>query len=174
LAAVAQNLVTSEAILSSWRASIPRPPGAHGVPNHLDELTEHMTWIERNGQWQRPLVPIIDREADSVGHLRRWTAAEHRWLIRVKATSRVRVGRQDRKIEALARELDYRLERQVEYRGQRCRPWVAECQVLLSRPARPKRLGQDGKRVPAEPGEPIEVRLVVSRLEDAAGQVLVT
>ena len=174
LAAVAQNLVTGEAILSSWRASIPRPSGAQGVPNHLDELTERMAWIERNGQWQRPLVHIIDREADSVGHLRQWTAAGYGWLIRVKATSRVRVGREDHKIEALARELDYRLEQQVEYRGQHCQQWVAECPVQLARPARPKRLGPDGRRVPAEPGEPIEARLLVSRLEDAAGQVLAT
>jgi hypothetical protein len=174
LGAVAQNLVTSEAILSSWREPTCRPPGAQGVPNHLDELTERISWLEQNGPWPLPLVHIVDREADSVGHLRQWTAAGQKWLVRTKATRRVRLGREERKVEVIARELDYRLEQQIEYQGQRCGQWVAECPVVLARPARPKRLGPDGRRVPAEPGEPIKVRLVVSRLENTAGQVLAT
>jgi hypothetical protein len=174
LGAVAQNLVTSEAILSSWREPTCRPPGAQGVPNHLDELTERIGWLEQNGPWPLPLVHIVDREADSVGHLRQWTAAGQKWLVRTKATRRVRLGREERKVEVIARELDYRLEQQIEYQGQRCGQWVAECPVVLARPARPKRLGPDGRRVPAEPGEPIKVRLVVSRLENTAGQVLAT
>lgn len=77
LVAAAQNLVTAEGVLSS-RDSAVRP-----VQAHLDELSERMAWLEAQ-PFGKPLVHIVDREADSVAHLRRWRQAGYPWLIRAK------------------------------------------------------------------------------------------
>ena len=58
-----------------------RVGGAALPPGHIDELDDVMA---ASGAWflRRRLVHVIDREADSVGHYRRWQAADHRFLVR--------------------------------------------------------------------------------------------
>ncbi len=58
--------MTAEGVWQSRRAELIREE-----QSHLDELTERMAWLERQG-FGHPLVHIIDREADSVGHYYRW------------------------------------------------------------------------------------------------------
>ena len=74
LAPVAQNLITGNKILSTYDPK-PTPDDTH-----LDELSKRMAWLETQ-ELGKPRVHIIDREADSVDHLRQWSKAGWRWLI---------------------------------------------------------------------------------------------
>lgn len=174
LSPIAQNLETANTVLSTYRSGAGKPveKAAPSVVDeadtHLNELTERMRWLDAQALG-KPLVHIIDREADSVGHLRQWTAAGRRWLIRAKAGSRVRSGDKDQCLQDVAAGLSYRAVRQIDHEGERCQQWVAETQVVLARPARSKRKDSNGKRVKPQPGAPVQVTLVVSRIDDAAG-----
>jgi hypothetical protein len=55
---------------------------------HLDAVTDCIGQLERQ-PWPKPLVHIIDREADSVRHLRAWQALGCHWLVRVKDNPKV-------------------------------------------------------------------------------------
>jgi len=165
LAPLAQNLETSKTTLSSYRS------GKIDKATHLDELIERMDWLDGRGL-NKPLVHILDREADSVAHMRQWTAAGHRWLVRGRGYSNVHVPAGNLRLDDVAKSLSYHLVREVEHEGQPCRQWIAETPVVLTRRARSKRVDASGKRVPPKHGEPIAVRLVVSRIEDMTGRVV--
>lgn len=95
LSSPVQNLRTAAGLLSSRANEVQR------VDPHLDELSGRMAWLEQQ-ELGRPLVPIVDREADSVGHLRQWHAQGCLWLIRVKAGGRVRWGDKTLKLSDIA------------------------------------------------------------------------
>jgi hypothetical protein len=57
---------------------------------HLDELSERIAWLEQQ-EFGKPLLHIVDREADSVAHLRQWSERGCQWIVRVKAGSQVNV-----------------------------------------------------------------------------------
>jgi hypothetical protein len=120
-----------------------------------------------------PLVHLIDREADSVGHLRAWDAAGHLFLVRAD-DRRVLWHGQKRLlsdiVRALRRQKALRQERLVTFQGQQAQQWVAETTVTLYRPAKQRR-GNHRKQVP---GRRLELRLVVSLVRDACGRVLAT
>lgn len=158
-----QNLVTAAGVWQSRHATVQekRP--------HLDELTERMMWLEGQA-WGKPLVHIVDREADSVAHLRQWQ--DWQWLVRVKGGSRVRDTGADVPVSAVAAGLTYTREREVAYHGRPAIQWIAQTTVVLARPAKPKRTDAHGRRVRPAPGAPLAVRLVASRVCDAAGGVL--
>ncbi len=84
---------------------------------HLDELSERIDWIEQQ-QFARRLVHIVDREADSVDHLRRWSRQGSDWLARVKAGSTVRCGDGTMAVSAVAAQLSCRQRREVLCKGQ--------------------------------------------------------
>jgi hypothetical protein len=73
-----QDLVTAQGVWSSCADTI-----SPKVSSPLDELSERMSWLEQQKFGPR-LVHVIDREADSVGHLRRWTRDGQLWLVRAK------------------------------------------------------------------------------------------
>ncbi len=121
----------------------------------------------------KPLVHVIDREADSVGHYRQWQQARELFLVR--ADDRVvRWAEQELKLTEVVDRLSavgaFKASRPVRYRGQRRQQWVAETPVTLHRPARRRVRGQQVQ----VPGEPIELRLVVSQVRDRRGRVLAT
>jgi len=165
LVAPAQNLVTADGVLSSKGGVVtPSRP-------HLDELSERMKWLEEQ-DFGKPLVHIVDREADSVAHLRRWSEAGSAWLVRVKEGSRVRFGDREIRLGEVGSELAYAPVREIEHQGKRAIQWLASTQVVLVRKARPTRTDASGKRVVPQAGAPLPVRLVVSRICDANGQML--
>jgi len=161
----AQNLVTADGVLSSKGGAI--------APTqlHLDELSERMEWLEKQ-DLGKPLVHIVDREADSVAHLRRWSEAGSAWLVRVKEGSRVRFGNREMRLGEVGSELAYAPAREVEHQGKRATQWLASTQVVLVRKARPTRTDASGKRLAPQAGAPLSVRLVVSRICDESGQML--
>lgn len=95
LSVAAQNLVSAEGVWQSRRATI-QPDDQ----THLDELSERIDWLEQQN-FARTLVHIVDREADSVDHLRRWSTAGCQWLVRVKAGSHVQYGEQAMALSAV-------------------------------------------------------------------------
>lgn len=96
-----QNLVTAQGVLSSVHKEV-MPADAH-----LDELTDRIQWLEKQS-FGKKLIHIVDREADSVRHLRQWSASGASWLIRVKEGSTVNYDGFDVRLGDVANELTYR------------------------------------------------------------------
>ena len=120
----------------------------------------------------KTLVHIIDAEADSVAHYRRWARQGRRFLVRADKERLVLFEGQEHTLAAVAELLwqrgAFRKSRPVTYHGRQTQQWVAEAEVVLHRPARPQRRGQ--KRV-VVPGPPLRLRLVVGDLRaDGASQ----
>ena len=164
LGAPAQNLVTAQGVWR-WCDEELSPGGA----THLDELTQRMAWLEQQQLGSR-LVHVIDREADSVAHMRQWQAQDMHWLIRAKSSSTVRCQGQSMRIDRVAEQLSFEPVRQVQRQGQQLVQHIASAPVVLARAAKPKRLTPEGKRCAPVPGAPVAARLVISRLVDAQGQ----
>jgi len=127
----------------------------------------------------RPPVFIIDREADSVGHYRRWAKDGRRFVVRADDRPRAVHEGDDRPLGEVADRLRrtpgaFADARGVLFRGVPARQFVAETRVTLRRPARTHRVD----RKTGEPrhrnvrGRPIALRLVVSEVRDEAGRVL--
>ena len=166
LAPLCQNVAAADGLHTS-RAPAPQP-----VPSRLDELLgrmEHLAGLELG----RPLVHIIDREADSVGHFRQWRGHLH--LVRVKGGQNVQApDGVRRRLSAVADTLaaagdGLAYVREIEHRGTTARQHVGETAVVLTRAARPQRKGQPRR---TEAGDPVSLRLVVSEIRDGAGRVL--
>jgi hypothetical protein len=121
----------------------------------------------------RPLVHVIDAEADSLAHYRRWCRRGWRLLIRADENRLVLFEGRECLLPAVVATLRqrqaFRKARQVDYQGEKVQQWVAEAAVVLHRPAQPHRRGQ--KRAPVR-GQPLPLRLIVSELRRANGEVV--
>jgi hypothetical protein len=163
LAPVEMHMRTKDAFLST------RDPAPRAVP-HLEQIRPTM---QASHRWNlgRPIVHVIDREADSVGHYREWDADGHKVLIR--ADDR-RVLWQDRRVKLsdIKKELlaqgAYHAAGPALYRGRKARLEVTETTVVLHRPAR-KTINK--KRVEV-PGLPLTMRLILTRVLDEQGRLL--
>ncbi len=121
----------------------------------------------------RTAVPSIAAEADAVAHCRAWAKAGHRFLVRVQGTRAVRHAGQQRQLHAVVPQLQNQFvpSRDVLFHGRAAPQFVAETEVVLDRPAKPQRHGRRGPR-PQGKGPALTLRLVVSQVRDAAGQLL--
>jgi len=137
--------------------------------SQLDMLAPVLTHIEGLGLGKR-LVHLIDAEADSVAHYRRWARQGRLFLVRADEERLVLFEGQEQALSQVADTLwargAFQKSRRVDYQGQETQQWVAEAEVVLHRPARPQRKGQ--KRV-VVPGKHLRLRLVVGDLR-ADGQ----
>jgi hypothetical protein len=146
------------------------------APGRLDHLGQVLPTMAASRTWglAKPLLHVIDREADSVGHFRRWHRAGHKFLVRADdrhvlwdgtrcrlSDIRRTLGR-GRKLEPVGRAGG------ASYRGRPATLFVAEAEVVLDRPAKEK----VGGRSVAKPGPPLALRLVVVQLRDEAGKGL--
>lgn len=164
LAPVAQRLVSSEGSYATYQASNPSPD----VNAHLDEVTECINHLKKQG-FSKPLVHIIDREGDSIGHIRAWESADCHWLVRANDNPQVEYNGTSHGCKAVAQELTFKKSREVSYHGKTYWQWVAETPVRLIRPAKPS---QKLRKKPAVPGQPVDARLVASRVLTDSGEVL--
>jgi hypothetical protein len=145
------------------------------LPNRsqLDMLHPVLAHAEALGLPKR-LVHIIDAEADSVAHYRRWMRQGWLFLVRADGEPRVRFEGQEMPLAAMADTLRSRRAfgkaREVDYHGQRVQQWLAEAAVVVHRPAQPHR--RSSPRRVKIPGPPLPLRLVVSELRRADGTVL--
>jgi hypothetical protein len=166
LSIVAQNFCSNEGSWQSRKAKIQTED-----VNHLDELTERIEWIAEQGLAKK-LVYITDREADSVAHLRAWSQAGHLWLVRAKEGGLVRSGESEIALREVADHLTFKEVRQVRCKGHTCSQWIAGTTVVMTRKAKPTKKDKDGVRVKPVKGAPLSVRLVVSRVINADGDVV--
>ena len=164
LAPVVHNLVNDTQVYSTMHKR-PRP-----CEKHLDELSARLDWIDARG-WNKPLIHIVDREADSVAHWREWSAQGRCFLIRAKNAPVVYFEGQQVKPMDLAERLTYQRAGDVLYKGRPACQSVAEVRVVITRKAKPAQK-VDGKRVAPIAGKPLALRLVVSRIHDAQGKLL--
>ena len=140
----------------------------------LDELAPAMAFAEQQS-FSRPLVHVIDAEADSVAHYREWAAAG--WHFLVRADDRlVEYQGQERRCSAIREELReqgaFRQTRLVKYHGRSAQQWVAEVSIRLLRPGQRNRpLSEDRQRIP---GAPLSLRLVISEVRSPDGKLLAT
>jgi hypothetical protein len=164
LAPVAQRLVSADGSYATYGDSTPALP----IKDHLDEVSDCIQYLDGQG-FAKPLVHLIDREGDSVGHIRCWETAGSRWLVRVKDNPKVDYDGKPMACKAVAQELTFIKTRQVSYHGKTYWQWVAEADVTLTRPAQPS---QKTCKKPAVPGIPVAARLVVSRVLSEDDEVL--
>lgn len=171
LAPLVQNLVAQGGVYSSY-AQKPLKRRAH-----LEELSQRMDHLAGQA-WERPLVHLVDKEADSVGHWRRWDAQGHRFAVRVKGGQRVQWQGQDlllrHVVQTLRQQNQFRFSREVVLDGPPGWQYVAETKLTLTRPARPRYKVRGKVKSGSVPGKPLSLRLVVSEVRDAQGQVLAT
>ena len=161
LAPIVQNVVTPEGVWSSYHDErIQLEP-------HLDELTSRMKWIQRQA-FAKPVVHIIDREAASIGHQREWDEAGWWLVLREKAGSTVEFNQRQVKLGEVADSLIFQATHEVLIKGKPATQYVAQTEVTITRPAKPKKW-VDGKRVKPSQGKPLTRRLIVSRIIDDAG-----
>lgn len=164
LAPVAQRLVTANGSYATYQGN----DLSETVENHLDEVTHCIGKLEQQN-FVKPLVHIIDREVDSVGHMRQWEANNYWWLTRSKKTPSVEFQGQSMPCTQVAEALSFEKKRQVDYHGKLQWQWVAETPIRITRHAKPS---QKKQKKPSVPGEPIDARLVVSRILSNEGEIL--
>lgn len=138
--------------------------------HRLDELTPTMSEAQQWGL-DRKIVHVIDREADTLGRMRQWDDSGHLFLIRCD-DRRVKWNGQS----VLLSEIEDHFDREILfepcgkalYHGKSVDQEVAETEITLHRPHSEVIDGE--KRTVC--GNPITVRLVVTRLLDEDDYVL--
>jgi hypothetical protein len=166
VAPVHQSLRTADGYLQTDKG---RSQVRDASSTKLDGLLPLFRFVRGLG-WNKPTVFIIDREADSVDHYRRW-AEDGQWFL-VRADDRRKVIHQDRERllpevhQALRQSGAFKASRAVQYHGQKAQQFVAETTIRLDRPGK-SRQGRVSK-----PGKSLELRLVVAEVRDARGAVL--
>jgi hypothetical protein len=118
------------------------------------------------------LVYVIDCEADSVDHLRKWHRQGQLLLVRSDGTRKARYAGAEHTLKQIAALLQQRgafgQPRAVRYHGRAATQTVAEVEVTLERPAYRRR----GAKRRVIRGRPLTLRLVVSLVHDGTGQRL--
>jgi len=161
-------------LLSATAVYSTRQPAPQRDAFRVDEVLASMRHV--GGLGLGPLVHLIDREADSLGHYRQWQADGFTFVVRADGERTVRYEGQQITLAALGQRLRaqrrFRRSREVCYRGHQAVQHVAEAMVVLDRPAwRHRRRG--GKEINERvPGKPLELRLVISRVCNARGETL--
>lgn len=138
---------------------------------HLDQV---LPWMEASRSWglSKRCVHVIDREADSLKHLRQWDLAKHLFLVRAD-DRRVKFRGQSQlisEIVGILREAGaFQEYTEVSIRGRKGQQWVAETEIILDGPAWSRTPEGKTCRVP---GPALRLRLVIVQVRDASGKIL--
>jgi hypothetical protein len=134
---------------------------------HLDEVSltmEHLAGLE----FDKQLVHIIDAEADSVMHLRRFHAKKFAFVVRGNLVRRVIFEGCDLLLSNVLAQIkdNFRYCREVDYKGKTAFQYLSETTVTLHRDAKlfRQRKGQPYRRYVK--GKALTLRLIVSQLRD--------
>jgi hypothetical protein len=144
--------------------------------SHLDGLEPVMAHVDGLKVGKAPVF-IIDREADSVGHFRKWDASGWRFLVRADDARYVmHAGKEcllHEVADLLKTEANFVLARTVSVQNKAMQQFVAETEVVLNRPARTHRVDPNSGRRKHKnvAGAALALRLIVSELRDEDGQV---
>jgi hypothetical protein len=165
LAPIYHGLRAKQGVLST-RQEKPLP-----VRQHLDEVGLTMRHLKEQ-ELGRRLVHLIDAEADSVGHFRRWNAKKELFLVRGDENRRVLWNEREIKLPEIAAHLSFSFTQEVEFKGVQTRQYVAETKAVMHLPAHRHRI-KNGKHIRKSiKGKPLMLRLVITELRDESGQVL--
>jgi len=165
LATLYHGLRAKQGVLST-RQEAPLP-----ARQHLNEVSLTMRHLA-DQKLGKPLVHIIDAEADSVGHLRRWDGKKERFVVRGDEIRRVKWQGREEKVSKVCSSLDLKFKGEVEFEGKQAHQYVGATEVVLHRPARRHQI-KNGKHInKSVKGKPLDLRLVVSELRDENGKVL--
>ena len=163
LAPMEIELYTKKGVLSTRDQSSRHRP-------HLEQVLPIMDASESWGL-SKPIVHVIDREADSVDHYRRWDSAGHKFLIRADDRRVLWNGQPFLMSEVAAKLREQRKFSCVgaaNYQGRKAQLWVAETSVVLHRAAKKNVRGRKYDK----PGRPLELRLIVVQVRNRAGKLL--
>lgn len=163
IAPVAQRLVTAKGSYSTYKNN----QLEENPLSHLDEVTDCIAYLERQ-KLPKKLVHIIDREADSIRHIRQWHENGSLWLVRATDHPKVEFEQQNLTCPQIADSLSFNKIREVTYHGKTHWQWVAEAKITLTRDACVKKDNKISKIA----GKPVEARLVVSRVLSESGEIL--
>jgi len=155
---IAQRLVSSKGSYATYYDD----SDPQTVKNNLDELCDSINSI-KNYDLPKPVVHIIDREADSIFHLRKLSDNSQSWLIRAKKVNYVKHRDQRLTLSKVASNLDYKEAGKVNYHGKPHRKFIAETEVIIDRKAVPSQ--KKGYQSPIL-GEPLTLRFIVCQLQD--------
>jgi len=159
IAPIQMNLKTADGLLSATKE-------ASEAVHHLEQVLPLMQEADEMG-FSAKIIHVIDREADSVFHLRQWNAAGFLYLIRGDGDRivRWRGGHVNGlKIKAqIEAEGAFHWSREVTIKGKRAVQHIAETEIMLDRPAKRK---VDGRSVSVH-GEPLALRLVIVKAVDS-------
>jgi hypothetical protein len=162
LAPMEMHLKTAQGVLSTR-------PKTRDV-SHLEQVLPTMKAALSWGLNKR-LLHVIDREADSVDHLRRWEAAGHLYLVRGDSrivkwqSSSIMTGKI---AQQLRQQREFRCLGTALHQGSPAQLWVAETAVVLYRPAKKNVKGVKYSL----PGPNLPLRLIVVQLRRGNGQIL--
>lgn len=152
--------------LYTTEADSPQPRIAH-----LEQTTP---WMEASRSWGLSKTPVhvIDREADSIKHMRRWDAGGHLFLVR--ADNRRVLFREKSQLlpeitGILQQEGSFVFKGDVSIKERTGQQWIAETEVTLDGDGYGKT--PDGKTCRV-PGPPLRLRFVVVHVRDANGKLL--
>ena len=164
LAPVAMHLRTGKSLHST--AQLPPKKSAH----HLNQLEPTMDEIGQLELGRTP-VHIIDREADSLGHLRAWAEKGHLFLVRCD-DRRVKCDGESVLLSEINEKLDldvaFKKAGRASYHGKQVKREVAEVDVVLDG-VHKTRVG--GKQHEIS-GKALALRAVFVRLVDEEGYIL--
>jgi hypothetical protein len=138
---------------------------------HLDQV---LPWMEASRCWglDKQCVHVIDREADSLKHLRAWEGAGHLFLVRAddrRVTFRGRRQLLSEIVQIVSAEGAFQATGEVSIRGRKGQQSVAETEVVLNGPAW-ERTPQGKKR--RVPGPALRLRFVIAQVRDTEGKLL--
>jgi hypothetical protein len=152
-----------------------RDPTPQKPRSQLDQLEPVMEHVRACGLG-KPAVFIMDREADSVFHYRRFVRDEAHFVVRADDNPKVQHQGRKRSLGEVADDLrpqQVTPTRRVLYKGRPARQFVAGTTVTLTRPARLHRKGKDGRKAhKVIAGEAITLRLAVAEVRDERGKRL--
>jgi hypothetical protein len=138
---------------------------------HVDQVLATM-YAGLKWNLAKPLLHVVDREADSIDHYRQWDAAGFKFLVRAD-DRRVRWNRRSVLLTEIRRSLHEadafsKVMDDASYHGKPAQLFVAETQVVLYRPAKKSVRGKKFEL----PGRPLALRFIVVQLRDKEGTVL--
>jgi len=138
---------------------------------HLEQV---LPWMDASRAWglSKPCVHVIDREGDSLKHMRQWHATKHLFMVRAD-DRRVKFREESHLLSeivgVLRDEGAFTAHGEVTIRGRKGHKWVAETEIVLDGPGWGKT--PEGKRCRV-PGPPLRLRLVVVQVRSAEGKLL--
>jgi hypothetical protein len=159
IAAVQMHLKTGDGYLTTAET----PPSDMHRLEHIESLADELKAMKFNTKF----VTVIDREADSIRHLRVLDQKDHLFLVRSDDRLTLHDGKSLKYSDIVARlerEKSFKLAGEVMIKNKKCVQYVAETtvQIPMSYPAKRKMAAYS----PNISTDPLELRLVLTKISD--------